>query len=140
MTYATKDSMKSRYTEDALVELTDRVEPTSGAIVDSVLNAALNAADAQINAYIAKRYDLPLIATPDILRFHAEVLTFYLLLNGHHTDQQRTEYEDTIAFLKSLSRGDAVLDVAGNEPQSAPAEALVSGPARMFNRDTLGGL
>ena len=138
MTYATRQSMIERYTEEVIIELTDRAEPSTGDIVDSVLIAALTGADALINAYIAKRYKLPLASTPELLRLLAEVLTYYRLCNGHYTDQTRDDYEDAVSTLKQIAAGTAVLDIEGNEPASAPAEAMVEGPPRMFNRETLG--
>lgn len=136
--YATKQNMIDRYGEKPLIELTDRVEPYAEAIVDSVLNMALSDADALINSYISARYQLPVTSTPDVLRRHACVITYYDLHRGRHPDEVRKDYEDTLSFLKSVSRGDAKLDIAGIEVASSPAEARVEGPARIFNRDSLG--
>lgn len=140
MSYAIKQDMISRYGLDNLVELTDRADPATGSIGDQILQAALDAADALINSYIGKRYQVPLAETPAVLRPHAEVIAYYTLHRGHYPEQLRTEYEDSIGYLKQVSRGEAVLDVAGNQPTSAPAEAIVVGPDRMFNRNSLKGL
>lgn len=135
--YATKQNMIERYAEQQLIELTDRVPPYDEAIVDTVLNLALSDADAVINSYIAGRYQLPIASTPDVLRRHACIIAYYDLHRGRHPEEVRKDYEDSIAFLKSVARGDAKLDVAGIEPPSSPAEARVDGPERVFNRNSL---
>lgn len=140
MSYATKQDMIARYGLNNLVELTDRADPATGVIEENILQASLDAADALINSYIGKRYQVPLAQTPAVLRPHAEVIAYYSLHRGHYPEQLRTEYEDSIGYLKQLSRGEAVLDVAGSQPASAPAEAIVVGPDRMFNRNSLKGL
>lgn len=135
--YASKQNMIDRYGSQPLIELTDRAEPYTDAIVDSVLNMALADADAVINSYIAARYQLPVSSTPDVLRRHACVIAYYDLHRGRYPDEVRKDYEDTLAFLKSVGRGDAKLDIAGIEPASSPAEARVEGPERLFSRDSM---
>lgn len=136
--YATKQNMIDQYGMQPLIELTDRVEPYTEAIVDNVLNMALSNADALINSYISTRYQLPVSNTPEVLRRHACIIAYYDLHRGRRPDEARKDYEDTLSFLKSVSRGDARLDIAGIEAASSPAEARVEGPIRIFNRDSLG--
>lgn len=139
MAYATIQNMIDRYGELPLIELSDRDDPPTHAIVPLVVDAALLEAGAMIDAFIASRYSLPLFSVPDVLRRHCCVIAYYDLHRGRYPDEVRKDYEDTISFLKSLSRGEAKLDVAGEEPTSQAADARVEGPARLFNRTSLEG-
>ena len=139
MTYATKQNMIDRYAEQLLIELTDRVDPALNVINDTVLNGALADADALINSFIGRRYDLPLASTPPVLTQPAAAITFYTLHRGRHSDETRKAFEDAMAFLADLSSGKAVLDVGGTEPQSAPAQAVSDASDRTFTRDKLKG-
>ncbi len=135
--YASKQHMIDQYGEEALIELTDRALPATGEIVDSVLDGALEAASALCDGYLAKRYRTPVSNPPLILRRHAMAIAYFDLHRGHYPDEIRAAYDDAMAFLKQVSRGDIILDVAGVAPTSSPAEAHVDAPDRMFNRDTL---
>ena len=132
--------MIDQYGAERLVELTDRADPPEGEIDDTILQKALDDADAVINSYVARRYDMPITGAPPVLRRHAEVLAWYSLHRGRHTEEDRQAYDDTMKFLDDVSKGVALLDVGGSQPASSPAEAVVDGPDRMFNRDTLKGL
>lgn len=135
--YATKQDMIDRYGETPLVELTDRVEPYTNAVVDSVMTMALGEATAIINAYISGRYQLPSDSVPLVLVGHTCVIAYYKLHRGRYPDEVRKEYDDTLSFLKAVSRGEAKIDIAGIEAPSSVADARVEGPSRIFNRDSL---
>lgn len=136
--YTTKPDMISRYGETPLIELTDRADEPAGVIDDVVLNAAMVAASAEVDSYIASRYKLPLSAAPQVLVRHTSAIAYYILHRGRYTDEVRQEYDDALAFLKSLSTGAARLDVGGSEPQSTAAIAQVDDSIRVFNRKNLG--
>lgn len=134
MPYATKQNMIDRFGEQLLIELTDRVTPLTNAIVDSVLNAALDEASALIDSYVSRRYDLPFSSAPLVLRSTCETIAFYKLHRGRHAEETRKEYEDALDFLRQLSTGTAILDVGGTEPVSAPAQAIADSAGRTFSR------
>ena len=137
--YATKTDMTERYTATDLIQLTDRAEPYTNAIVDVVIDQALEDAAAVIDTYIAKRYDLPLSSIPKALALQNCAIAFYMLHQGRHTDEIRKSYEDALAFLDKVSSGRVILDVGGAEPTSSPADARVDGPDQNFSKDTLTG-
>lgn len=140
MPYATKQNMIDVYTQEALIELTDRAEPPTGAINDTVLNLALADADALIDSYISRRYNPALATGTPVLRSKAQAIAYYILHRGNYPDQIRIAFEDAMEFLKAVSMGHANLDVAGVQPPSAPADARVDAPDRMFSRDSMKGL
>lgn len=137
--YATKQDMIDRYSERELIELTDRAEPYTDAIVDTVLDKALADAGIEIDSYIARKYDLPLASTPPMLNRHACTIAWYILHRGRHPDEVRDQYKDALSWLKDVADGRVELDVAGSRPDSAPADARVEGPDKTFSRDTLEG-
>lgn len=138
MAYATKADMLQRYEERELSQLTDIVEPYTGAIVDSVLDQALDDGGATIDLYL-HRYDLPLASVPPALVNMNCKLAFYNLNRNRMTDDIRQDYEDVMKSLDHIASGKIKLDSGGNEPQSAAAIAQVDGPNRTFNRDSLKG-
>ena len=139
MVYATKSDMLKRYEERELVQLTDNADPATGAIVDSVLDNALEDATATIDLYLSGRYDLPLAETPAALVKMACTLAFYQLNEGRTTEEIRQDYEDVLKALSGIASGRIKLNAGGSEPKSAAAIAQVEAPNRVFNRDSLKG-
>lgn len=139
MPYASKADMLSRYEANELIQLTDYVEPYTGAIVDDVLTNALDDASATIDLYLGGRYDLPLSSTPPALVDICCTMAYYRLNRGRYTEDQRTDFEDAMKTLDHISTGKIKLDQGGEEPKSAAAIAKVDGPNRIFNRDSLKG-
>lgn len=137
--YATKADMIKRYTEADLIQLTDRSEPYTEAIVDSVIDEALEDAAATIDTYIAKRYDLPLASIPKALIIQTCVIAYYNLHQGRYPDETRTAYEDALSYLDKVANGRVVLDVGGSEPKSSAAIAQYEAPDQSFSRDKLKG-
>lgn len=132
--YATKEQMILEYGEKELIELTDRVEPLTGEIVDAVLDQALEDSSALIDSYIARRYSAPIIDTPVVLRGHCMAIAWYKLHRGRHREEDRKAYEDAMSYLVQVSNGTAVLDIDSQTPKSAPAQAVAAGPERTFSR------
>lgn len=136
MTYATQQDMIDRFGEQELIELTDRAN--LGAIDATVLAKALDDADAEINAYLASRYTLPLASVPPVLtRFAADVAR-YQLYDTRATEQVKARYDAAIKFFRSVSTGAVSL---GLDPASQPVVGAGSvqavAPARVFSGTSL---
>lgn len=140
MDYATQQDLIDRFGTEELIELTDRADPPAGAIDATVVARALADAGDAIDSYIARRYDLPLPSTPGRLTRIACDLARYFLHADDPTEAVETAYKDAIQFLRDVADGRAVLDIAGAEPAASSAGAPeVSGPGRVFSRDTMEG-
>lgn len=137
MNYASKQDMIDAFGEVALIELTDRTD--AGVIDDVVLTRALDDTDAEIDSYVSARYDVTLARSATVLRSKAADIAFYKLHRDRRTDEVRQSYEDAIRLLRDIRNGLANLDIAGQQAPSAPADARVEGPDRMFSRDSLKG-
>lgn len=137
MIYATQQDLIDRFGEAELIELTDRADPPTGQIDATVVAGALGDADELVNSYVAKRYDLPLVAVPAALTRVAADLARFFLHKDDPSDTVEKAYQAALKFLGDVAQGKAVLDVAGSEPSSAPAGVSHSAPGRVFTTDSL---
>lgn len=139
MSYATQSDLVERFGADELAQLTNRVDATS---IDAlVLGRALADADAEIDGYLATRYQLPLASTaPMLVRLGADI-TRYRLYDDGVPATVRQRYEDAVSLLKRLSNGEvqlagasavAVIGGAGNA-------VAIKTPTRLFGPAQLQG-
>jgi len=135
--YVTKAELIDRFGEATLAQLTDRGDTEPGVIDDAVLTRAIDDAGATIDGYLKVRYTLPLSTTPPLLRALAQDLIFYRLHVHGAPEEARDRNRDAIRQLEGLSKGTLRLDVAGAEPAAPGERPQVTGPARVFSRDTL---
>lgn len=143
--YATSAAMITRFGEDEVVTLTDRVG--SGLIDMVVLDQALADACAMIDGYLASRYDLPLALVPPMLEPLCCDITRYRLTSSstdtNTTDQIERRYKDALNWLQQVARGtlDLGVDVSGAAPPAAGGSTginFVPGRARIFDAGGLG--
>lgn len=137
MTYATQADMQTALGDDELIQLTDRADPPVGAIDATVLTRALEAADGEIDSYLAARYSLPLASTPVILRDCAVDIARYRLHDRGLPDLVKDAYKDRIAWLRDVAKGTASLGINTDtlSPASAGLPEMTSG-GRVFARET----
>lgn len=138
MSYAVVQDMVDRFGAAELVQLTDRSETPTGEYDSDLIEQALSDAEAEINAYLASRYALPLAEVPQTLTRLTCDIARYHLYGSSLTEEVTKRYDSSVAFLKSVSRGDAVIGVGttGAAPtvENAPEHF---GPDRTFSSDTL---
>lgn len=138
MTYATKQDLIDRFGADELEQLTDR-DGSAEAIVDSVLDRALEDADAKINSYLSGHYTLPLTDPPDVLERTASDLARYYLYQDGPTEAVQKAFDHAVAFLRDVAAGRAQLgdqDDPGDAPSSGGGPRIVAGD-KVFSSDTL---
>lgn len=142
MSYASVTEFKAGIPRRDLVALTDLDDGTGG-INDDRIDEALKDASAEIDSYIAKAVSLPLPEVPRILKTICRDLALHrLYVNiGHSMEARKSLREDAIAFLKSVSRGDAALGDGGNIPPEVvtPGVAMTDGAEREITRGSLKG-
>ena len=119
MPYTTLAELSDRFGEDQLISLTDRAEVATGAIDLDVINRAIADADALIDGDVATRYQLPMATTPALLANIATLIAFWNLHLYDPSPKLKQDYGEAIDFLKSISKGQIKLDVAGVEPASS---------------------
>lgn len=137
MSYATQLDMIAAFGELEIIQLTDRAAPPVGSIDAGVLQHALEAADGEINSYLAARYALPLAAVPVILRDCAADIARYRLHDRGTPERVEKAYQGRVAWLRDLAAGRATLAEASEllAPASAGLAEMTSG-GRIFGRDS----
>ena len=138
MAYVTQADLETRFGIEELAQLTDRAE---GLMPDAaVVERALADAEAEIDGYLAARYQLPLVAIPAVLIRLAADIARYRLYDDRATEAVRKRYEDAVRDLKAVAAGTVVLDAAMALPPAASGIAVkVSAPSRVFGTDSLAG-
>lgn len=136
--YASQQDLIDRFGEVELIELSDRADPPAGAIDANVVNLALSDADAEIDGYLARRYDLPLASTPARLVKVASDIARKNLYKDAPLDEVTDNYKAAVRWLENVSKGVVELDIAGNEPTGDTSSSpTFTAPDRVFTSDTL---
>lgn len=139
MAYATITDLEARLNRAQLEQLTATTAPSSA--YDAALNAALDAASAEIDAYAGGRFELPLATSVRITELTVDIAAYKLeRKNNVVRESERLAYEDAIRFLKLVAEGKATLDQpAGEDPQLSEADVLVTDQTRVFSKTNLKG-
>jgi len=134
--YATEADLKNKLDEATLIQLTDDAD--TGAIVSAVIDAALEAADVEIDGYLSRKYTLPLANTPPLLLHMAADIAIVSLYSrrGGPPEHWQKRYENHIAFLGKVVSGEIALGV--NAPD-AGASVKLTNSERIFSREKLKG-
>ena len=109
--YATVDAMKRKFGETILIRLTDTEKPYQGIINMEKLNAAMQEANSEIDAYVGSRYPLPLQIIPPFLTNIGCNLARYYAVTGDlsENDPIKNRYESSIKTLTKISKGELTL-------------------------------
>lgn len=139
MTYALQSDLVDRFGSEELAQRTDRA---LGLVIDGVVLArALNDVDAEIDSYLASRYQLPLASVPVVLVRLACDMARYRLYDDGVPETVRVRYQDAVSMLKRLASGE--VQVAGSTPVAAAtnssAAMAVRAPAAVFGSEILAG-
>jgi phage gp36-like protein len=139
MAYCTQDDLLKLVPELELAQITAE----EGDIPDAaVVSEMIAQAAAEIDSYLAVRYQLPLTSTPARVKSLAVDMALYHLYSRRSVapEVRRQKYEDAVAFLKLVGAGKA--EIIGAEGTEVPGEAQevteVSSGTRVFSRDTMG--
>lgn len=134
--YCTADDMTQRFSEEELIQLTDKDGSAEGVVV-AVLEQAISDASATINGYIGGRCELPLTSVPAILvRMACDIARYFLYDDQLGDEHQVTKrYEDAIKFLEQVSAGKVDLGIsAKGERPNTTATAMMTSAGSVFSR------
>ncbi|MDH3360636.1 MAG: DUF1320 domain-containing protein [Desulfobulbaceae bacterium] len=136
MSYATVDDLKNKLEESELIMLTD--DNGTGAINTGVVDAALEAADVEIDSSLAKRYTLPLATVPKIIKYTAADLAIIKLFNRRSgpPDHWSDVWQGIKNFLNQLGDGEITLGVEDPEIDSSD-QVQVNSSERQFSEEEL---
>jgi phage gp36-like protein len=138
MTYCVQADLESRFSNEELLQLTDR--DGDGVVDADVLTAVIADVDAEINGYLGGRYALPLVTIPVVLtRIACDMVRYYLYDDAPH-DQVRQRYEDGIKYLVSVSKGQVTLGLDNtDEPPVEEDGANIQSVGNAFARSASNG-
>jgi phage gp36-like protein len=134
--YAIQADLENRFGAEELAQRSDRI---NGSVIDvAVIDRALSDAEAEINAYLASRYQLPLASTPPVLVRLACDIALYRLCDVP-PDEVRKRYEDAVRDLKRAADGVLVIDGASPLAASPVSSGGIASktPARIFGAGDL---
>lgn len=141
MAYCTLTDIQERIPEETLIQLTDDAQ--NDAVDQEQVSAAIERADAEIDAWCGRRYVVPFAPVPAIARELSADLAAGLLHGRRGVDVPEAVQVQAKAardLLKAISKGEVQIGapVAGNS--TGPARIEISGPERIFTRETLKGM
>ena len=130
--YATVDAMKRKFGERELIQLTETEPPYLDTINIDKLNAAMQEANSEIDAYVGSRYPLPLQTIPPFLIEIGCNLARYYAVTGDlsENDPIKNRYESSIKTLTKISKGDLTL---GGSPAGESKPVQTSSNNVMFS-------
>jgi phage gp36-like protein len=143
--------MAAPYSNRDLVQLTNE-DPTQTTVDVTSLTQMLNDASAEIDGYLESRFALPLNDPPAMLNRLACDIAMYRLQTLrplHDLADARKRYEDAVALLIRVAKGEVTLGLSPDnlEPQPAADAVLTQAggdpggqlPNRVFSRGSLIG-
>ena len=157
--YHTNADLKARFADDAQVaQLTGTESAETGVPDEDVLTEVVNGTEGTIDSYMAKRYLVP-IAVADHATLAAMMKSRSLDISVYELTKNagvvptaiKDAYDAAIAWLKSVSKGEALLpspdtepSTESDDPQSGWDIGEVSDAAdkrnRVFTRDSMSAL
>ena len=139
MTYATEVNLVTRFGAQEITANADRDQ--DGEIDETVIAAALEDADNEINAAIGRRYATPVAPVPEILVTIACDIARARLFTSEAPEVVRDNVKTARALLRQIGDGDMQLDAPAPSANSASAgEVLTEMAEKRFTRESMKGL
>jgi phage gp36-like protein len=135
MAYASQLDLENVYGTQLVTRLSDH--DNDGVADPPPINDALRAASSIIDGYLSVRYQTPLDNPPALIRDLAVDIALYRLAYSRlkQTDEMRKRYEDAIAFLRQVAKGEASIGLDTDEDTySDDQSATLVGKTRFLNR------
>jgi phage gp36-like protein len=140
MAYVTLAQLTDRYGDTALIAVTDRGPFPAGVIDEAVIDRAIADADAVIDGYLARRYQLPLTVAQPLLVKIAGSLVFYGLHTFQPDEKIVADQKEALAMLRDISAGTVALTAAGLEaPNVEGSGARITDRDRQLTQDNMTG-
>ena len=140
MAYCTYQDVETRLSEADLAALADY--DADGEPDATVVEEAIRSAEALMDSYLGVRFSVPVSAPgggcPDVLTARAVNLVVYFLRLGRDsaTEDARSQYEDDLAWLREVVRGEVSLGIEPSADESERAGGVhYEGQRRIFGRD-----
>lgn len=126
MGYCTTSDYVERYSEEELIERTDR--DGTGVVDDAVFGQASADADAEIDGYLGTRHALPLVSVPPLMVKLACDIVRYRLFADMVPEEVRRRYEDARRLLEAIAAGRVTLGLP--TPAAQTGNLVLAEPGR----------
>jgi len=141
MPYCTKDDLIKQASEERLIELTD--DEGVGSVDDNVVTEKIQDADAEIDSYCAKRYEVPFNPVPEIINKLSVDIALYDLYGRRQdilNENVQKRYDDAIKFLKDVAKG--LAEIPATPPPAVDSGQIGKFQAndRVFTREKMNDL
>lgn len=136
--YCSLFDLYKHISESDLVALTDDTE--TGSIDQQIISQAIQDADAEINAYLYGRYDVPITPVSPIITKISVDLTIYRLSGRRGMpipDDRKFRYTESIRMLKDIQKGTATLGASAATQTSGSGPIYSNASDRIFTMTTL---
>lgn len=143
MNYCTLEDIRGHISEARLVEITDDTHPNAtGSVQATVVEKAINESSDIIDAYIGKRFKLPLPGIPSVLRTICVDLSIYNLYERvtemDISEGMKLRYNNAIKMLERIAEGEMSIGIAPEEPIAETGFAVASnGREPMFSMESM---
>lgn len=125
--YATIESMITRFGREDLVEITDTEPPYTGEINLTRLQAAIDSANAEVDAYLARQLHVPTVLASAFVQMMAcDIARYHVALgNARVSERDDKRYGLAVANLKLVNEGKIGIGAGTTEVNAAPSVNLV---------------
>ncbi|MHB8808963.1 MAG: gp436 family protein [Desulfobulbaceae bacterium] len=140
MTYATKADILEQLPEADLIALTD--DTGTGEADQSVVDRSLADADAQVDAYVQARYQVPLSPVPPAIRRIAVDLAVYDLFSRRSIDcpdLRKDRHKAAVGFLEQVVDGRITLGAGTAAAGGDNLAVMEGGGQELTTRTTMRG-
>lgn len=151
MAYCTVEEVFAMFKEDALNTLagTDYIEDPEERrkVLMPYVVSAIEDADAEINGYLNKRYEVPFRIVPKVICKYSKDIAVYNLASRSGIDEGEREktilnrYNAAIRFLENVAKG--IVEIGegakGENPADKQAGFAVRSQERIFTRSSMKG-
>ncbi|GEC88598.1 MULTISPECIES: gp436 family protein [Brevibacillus] len=145
--YAVASDVESKLSPDILMRLTD--DDGTGEINWDIVTKMIQEASAEVDAFLAMRYTLPLSPVPPILSKLTLDITLYNLFSRRGIDESSadgvivTRYNNAVRMLEKIAAGSMEIipptsDTGGEAPSSSHSMSYQTAP-RIFSREQMKG-
>ena len=125
-TYATIDAMITRFGVQDLTQITDNEPPFTGQINEVKLQVAIDSANAEVDAYLAKKLSVPTVLQSAFVQMMACDIARYHVVLGASRVSERDEkrYKLAVDNLKAVNEGKIGIGASTPETNAIPANNL----------------
>ena len=131
--YAQVTDMQMRFGQEELEQL---APSDTDAVDQSKVESALNDASAEMDTYLGSVYTLPMTEPNPYLKTICCDITRFRLWDDAVSEEVRKRYEDAVAWLKKVVKGDVSLGIE-NQEEVFYATTSTNAGNRTFTRSNL---